>query len=155
LNKVLATAGLMFEKVKEVYVIKQAAQKKSDQNFAISAAVISNTTAVADFVVKGKVSDNNGGVAGATVSEKGTSNATNTDNDGNFSLNVANASAILVISSVGYATQEVAVGGRNQVSITLQSNAQELEGVVVTALGITREKRSLGYSVGQVKGEDM
>ena len=155
LNKVLSTAGLVFEKVKEVYVIKEATQKKKEENFAISASVITAAAETADFVVKGKVSDNNGGIAGATVSEKGTSNATTTDNEGNFSLNVANTSATLVISSVGYTTQEVAVDGKSQVNIMLAANAQELEGVVVTALGISKAKKSLAYSVAEVKSEDL
>ena len=155
LNKVLSTAGLMFEKVKAVYVIKEASQKKPEEQFAVSASLISTTTEVADFAVKGKVSDNNGPLQGVTVTEKGKSNATTTDNDGNFSLNVENASAVLVVSYVGYTTLELPVSGRSQVNITLTSESKELEGVVVTALGISRAKKSLAYSVAEVKSEDL
>lgn len=155
LETVLATADLKFEKVNDVYVIKLAASNKIDENFVVPAAAINTTTQVADFAVRGKVSDNNGPVAGVTVSEKGKSNATTTDGEGNFSLSVANSSATLVFSSIGYKTLEVPVAGLSVLNINLESSAQELEGVVVTALGITREKRSLGYSVGQVKGDDL
>ncbi|HRP55832.1 SusC/RagA family TonB-linked outer membrane protein [Agriterribacter sp.] len=108
-----------------------------------------------DFRVNGIVSDNNGPVAGVTVTEKGTSNATSTNNDGRFSLDVSNANSILVITFVGYKTIEVPVGGRSNISLTIESEAQELSGVVVTALGITREKKSLGYSVEEVAGKEM
>ena len=156
LNKVLSTAGLMFEKIKDVYIIKQAKQKFS-QSFAIPAAVVETATiaGAADFAVRGRISDNNGAVAGATVTEKGTSNATTTDNNGNFSITVANSSATLVITYIGYASQEIAVNGRGNINITLESSAQELEQVVVTSLGMKKEKRSLGYSISSVNAKDM
>lgn len=156
LRKVLATAGLVFEKVKDVYVIKQVRQAEK-LNLATPAAMVSPSAEAesADFTVRGNVSDANGAVAGATVTERGTVNATTTDNNGNFALDVANSSAVLVISSVGYATQEIALSGRSVVNITLEASVQELEGVVVTSLGMKREKRALGYSISSVKAEDM
>ncbi|HRQ51418.1 MAG TPA: carboxypeptidase-like regulatory domain-containing protein, partial [Agriterribacter sp.] len=155
LNKVLATAGLTFEKVNNVYVIRKSLQKKTDQHFAVPAALITTIEDAADFTVRGRVSDENGAVAGATVTEKGTSNATTTDNNGNYTLNVANSSATLVITSIGYATQEVAVNGRGNINVTLAASAQELEQVVVTSLGMKREKRSLGYNISSVDAKDM
>ncbi|HTN09290.1 SusC/RagA family TonB-linked outer membrane protein, partial [Agriterribacter sp.] len=155
LNKVLSAAGLRFEKIKDVYVIKQAKQKRTEQNFAIPAAVITTAAEFADFAVRGKVTDENGALSGVTVAEKGTSNATITDNNGNFSINVANASAVLVFTYVGYNTMEIALSGRSQVNAALTPVSKELEGVVVTALGITRNKKTLGYSVGEVKSEDL
>jgi TonB-linked SusC/RagA family outer membrane protein len=156
LQHVLATAGLQFEKVQEVYVIKQKEiTPANEQNAAVVTSFPTNTAAQADFLVRGKVSDANGAVSGVTVTEKGKSNVTVTDADGNFSLNVANSSAVLVFTSVGFKTLEISIAGQNVVNAIMESSAQELEGVVVTALGITREKRSLGYSVGQVKGDDM
>lgn len=153
LSRVLSTAGLVFEKIKDVYVIRQDVPKREEQHFAVPAAVITN--AAVDFTVSGSVSDENGAVAGATVTEKGTNNATTTDNNGRFTLNVANSSAVLVISSIGYATQEVALGGRNSINISLVASAQELEQVVVTSLGMKKEKRSLGYSISSVDAKDM
>lgn len=109
----------------------------------------------ADVLVKGRVSSGSTPLEGVTVAEKGTRNITTTDAQGNFSITVAKSSSVLVITYVGYTTREVAVDGRANINIELQSESKELEGVVVTALGITREKKSLGYSVGQIAGEDM
>src|SRR4029079_6246532 len=60
-----------------------------------------------------------------------------------------------VISHVGYATKEVAVEGQSQLNISISASSKELEQVVETALGITRNKRTLGYSVGEIKNEDL
>ncbi|MCW3116522.1 MAG: TonB-dependent receptor plug [Chitinophagaceae bacterium] len=109
----------------------------------------------ADFIVKGTIKDANGIIAGVTVTEKGTLNATTTDNKGNFSLNVKNQNSILVFSSVGYRTMEIAVDGKSQLTITMENNSTELSGVVVTALGISRAKKSLGYSIEEVAGKEM
>ncbi|MBX3256386.1 MAG: SusC/RagA family TonB-linked outer membrane protein [Chitinophagaceae bacterium] len=109
----------------------------------------------ADFVVKGTVRDENGIMVGVTVTEKGTVNATTTDKQGGFSLSVKNANSVLLFTSVGYKTLEVAVKGQKDITVTLEKDAQELSGVVVTALGITREKKSLGYSVEEVAGKEM
>ncbi|MCO5237338.1 MAG: carboxypeptidase-like regulatory domain-containing protein [Chitinophagaceae bacterium] len=84
LSRVLSTAGLVFEKIKDVYVIRQDVPKREEQHFAVPAAVI--TSAAVDFTVSGRVSDENGAVAGATVTERGTNNATTTDNYGNYTL---------------------------------------------------------------------
>ena len=80
--------------------------------------------------VRGTVSDAAGPVIGASVIEKGTSNGTVTDLDGNFSLNVQ-PGATLVISYIGYLTQEVAVGNSNTINIVLQEDDNSLEEVVV------------------------
>lgn len=114
-----------------------------------------NEKYAADIFIKGTVSDNNGPVAGVTVTEKGTSNATTTDGAGRFSLNVKNASSILVFTSVSYKTIEVALAGRTTLDVTIETISQELSGVVVTALGISRTKKSLGYSVEDVAGKEM
>jgi hypothetical protein len=155
LNRVLATAGLMFEKVKEVYVIKQAVQKKSEETFAIPAAMISAVADAADFSVRGRVTDENGSVAGASVTEKGTGNVTTTNSNGEFAITVSGPNAVLVISHVSYDTKEVAVSGQAVLNITLAASSRELEQVVVTSLGMKREKRALGYSISSVNAEDM
>lgn len=121
----------------------------------VNFAVAKGAKYLYDFRVSGTVSDYNGPVAGVTVTEKGTNNATFTNNDGRFSLDVSNANSTLVITFVGYKTIEIPVGGRSNISLTIESEAQELSGVIVTALGITREKKSLGYSVEEVAGKEM
>src|SRR6476620_9518127 len=108
------------------------------------------------FEVKGTVRDNNGPLAGSTVSERGTKNSTLTNEDGSFSLKVSGSGAVLVFSFVGYKPTEVEIAGRSELNnIVLEPVAGELSNVVVTALGITRSKRSLAYSVAEVKSEDL
>lgn len=101
--------------------------------------------------VTGKVYDALGPVIGASVVEKGTGNGTITDVDGNFSLNVK-PGAILVVSYMGYKPQEVKAG-KAPLNITLEEDTKMLSEVVVTALGIKRERKALGYSVDEVKGD--
>ena len=109
-----------------------------------------------NIIVRGRVSDVNGPLQGVTVSEKGKLAATTTDIKGFYELEVSGPEAILVFSFVGYQSAELAIGGNPVVNITLRpGKAQELSGVVVTALGISRPKKSLGYAVGEIKGEDM
>lgn len=91
---------------------------------------------------------------GVSVIEKGTSRGTVTDADGNYSIDVPQ-NAVLVFSFVGFETQEVEVQGRNIINVVLAESVEELEEVVVTALGISREKKSLGYSVAEVAGEEL
>src|SRR5688572_29349617 len=107
------------------------------------------------FLVKGTVSDASGTIAGVTVTEQGTSNATFTDINGRFSLNVASSTSVLVFTSVNYKAKEVPVDGKSTISVTLESTSAELTGVVVTALGISRAKKSLGYSIEEVAGKEM
>ena len=147
LKKVLTPAGLSFNLVNNVYIIKRFSEKKMEVDRGLAPLA---------FVVKGKVTDANGPVAGVTVSEKDKGNATTTDVNGNFELSVSYGDAILVFSYVGYRTEEIAVNGRHDIVVSLETGkAEELSGVLVTALGITRAKKSLGYSIGEIKGEDM
>lgn len=105
--------------------------------------------------VSGIVKDSEGRpVAAATVNEKGTSNFTTTNNDGAFQFNVG-TNATLIISSTGYIAQEVSVSGKTNVTVTLSTSIKEIDNVVVTALGIKRQKKSLGYAVQEVKGSTM
>src|SRR5258708_5268729 len=150
LASVLTPAGLTYEKVNNVYVITLSQEKKK----ALKKKEVQPQPV--DLPVKGKVSDNNGPMPGVTVSEKGKSKATTTDAQGNFQLNVSGPKAILVFSYVGYKTIEVPVNGQTTITVNLEAGkSQDLSGVVVTALGITRTKRSLGYSVGEIKGDDV
>ena len=103
--------------------------------------------------VTGTVRDAGGPVIGATIMEKGTSNGTVTDLDGNFSLNVQ-PGATLVISYVGYKTQEIAVGSQSNITIDLTEDADVLEEVVVVGYGVQKKKLVTGATV-QVKGDDI
>lgn len=103
--------------------------------------------------MSGTVVDAEGPVIGATVLEKGTSNATVTDMDGNFSLNVQ-PGATLVISYVGYKTQEVVVGNQSVIRVDITEDADMLEEVVVVGYGVQKKKLVTGATV-EVKGEDI
>jgi hypothetical protein len=103
--------------------------------------------------ISGVITDSEGPIIGASVVEKGTSNGTITDLDGRFSLDVK-PGAILVVSYVGYASQEVKAT-TGTMRITLKEDNQVLDEVVVTALGIKRERKALGYGVAEVKGESL
>lgn len=105
--------------------------------------------------IKGVVTDEKGeAIIGATVREKGTNAGTITDLDGNFILNVKSLQSVLVVSYVGYSTLEVKVSIQ-PMKIVLKDDAQSLDEVVVTALGIKREKKALGYAIQEVKGDDL
>ncbi len=107
--------------------------------------------------ISGKVtsSSDNKGLPGVTVLVKGTQIGVITDINGNYSIEVPNQSATLVFSYIGYETQEVLVGSRTVINLELIESVSQLDEVVVTALGITRKEKSLGYSVGTVEGDDL
>ncbi|MBM1105634.1 SusC/RagA family TonB-linked outer membrane protein [Aurantibacter crassamenti] len=106
---------------------------------------------VVEHAVEGTVTDENGlPLIGASIVEKATTNGVTTDFDGNFSISVSDTDAILVISYVGFATKELQLNGQSNVQITLLEDSAKLDEVVVTALGISRDEKSVGYSVTQV-----
>ncbi len=117
--------------------------------FASFASVLAQTK------VSGTVTDATGStIPGVAIVEKGTSNGTTTDIDGKFSLSVS-TSAILQFSFVGMQTLEEAVNGRTTISVVMESSTIGLDEVVVTALGIQREKKTLTYASQQVDGEEL
>ena len=109
------------------------------------------------FAQKHKVSglvrekDNNEPLPGVTVYEKGTSNGTVTDTNGEYSLSV-NLEATLSFSFIGMKSEEVKIGESSVVNVFLESDTEELEEVVATAMGITRKKKELNYAAQEVKG---
>ncbi|HQU60684.1 MAG TPA: carboxypeptidase-like regulatory domain-containing protein, partial [Saprospiraceae bacterium] len=110
-------------------------------------------SAWAQRTVTGKVIDEDGEtLIGVNVLEVGTSNGTITDIDGMYSLEVKEG-ARLQFSLIGYSSQTVEVGAQSTIDITLEEGVQ-LDEVVVTALGIERDKKALGYSVTEVSGDD-
>ena len=106
------------------------------------------------LTVTGTVSDDSGmPLIGATVAIAGTSTGTTSDFDGNYSIK-ANEGDVLSVSYVGYSSQDITVGTSTTVNVTLAAD-NSLEEVVVTALGIKRDEKALGYSVQSIKGEGM
>jgi len=107
------------------------------------------------ITIKGVVTDTNGEpLTGATVGEKGTTNATMTGLDGDYTLSVL-SNGTLTITYVGFLPQEIAVNGQTSIDIVLREDSKMLEEVVVTALGIKRDKKSLGYALSEVKGDQL
>jgi TonB-linked SusC/RagA family outer membrane protein len=106
-------------------------------------------------VLKGVVQGSDGSsIPGVTILDKSSKSGTTSDVDGAYSLSVS-SSSVLVFSFIGYASQEVAVGDKSELNITLNEDESELSEVVVTALGISKEKEKLGYSITQVGGETL
>ncbi|MBY5959654.1 SusC/RagA family TonB-linked outer membrane protein [Membranicola marinus] len=106
--------------------------------------------------VSGHVTDDSGEpLIGVNIQVKGTNTGTTTDFDGNFAVSDVDENATLVFSYVGYQTQEVNVNGQSTIDVVMNSDAFGLDEIVVTALGISREKKALGYSVGEVGGEEL
>ena len=103
--------------------------------------------------ITGTVVDAQGPVIGASVVEKGTTNGTVTDFDGNFSLSVKTG-ATIVVSFIGYETQEIKVGNQDNIQITMKDDNAVLEEVVVVGYGVQKKKLVTGATV-QVKGEDI
>lgn len=92
---------------------------------------------------------------GVNVLIEGTSSGTVTDIDGNYAIEVSGDEAVLVFSFIGYESHSEVVGNRSVIDVSLMSDIQQLGEVVVTALGIEREKKALGYSVTEVQGESL
>jgi TonB-linked SusC/RagA family outer membrane protein len=106
--------------------------------------------------ISGKVTTSEDGSAlpGVNISVKGTSRGTTTNADGDYKLTV-NDGETLVFSQIGMVSQEVVIGNQSVLNISLQPSENTLDEVVVTEFGIVREKRSLAYSVVEVKGKDI
>jgi len=104
--------------------------------------------------VKGVVLDSDGQtVIGAAVIEQGTSNGTVTDADGTFRLNVKSPKALLKITCLGMTDAVVSINGRSEVNVKMEFDQMQLENSVVTALGIKRDARALGYAVSSVNSD--
>ncbi|HEY0354742.1 MAG TPA: TonB-dependent receptor plug domain-containing protein, partial [Flavisolibacter sp.] len=101
-----------------------------------------------------KNSEDGAAVAKATIQVKGTNVLTTTNEQGAFSIK-ANAGQTLVVTAVGFAPMERVVGTPNVINFDLRSSSAEMENVVVTALGIKREEKALGYSTATIKGEQL
>lgn len=108
-------------------------------------------------VVQGTVKDGTGEpLIGVSVVVKGaTGLGVVTDIDGNYKINVKDKNAVLVFSYIGYTPQEVKIGGRASVDVTMKDESSVLKEVVVTAMGIKRKESSLTYSTQQVKASDL
>lgn len=161
LNELLKDTGLKYKKVSNnTYVIVPAEPKPKDLNVVettasqISLSQNSSAKKVPD-PIRGKITSAEGQpLAGVSVRVKGTSRGTTTNSNGEFTIE-ANRGETLVVSSVGFAEREFVVGDSGTVAITLSAADAQMSEVVVTALGVRRERKALGYSVTEVKGEEL
>ncbi len=112
---------------------------------------------LAQTKITGKVTSAEDGspLIGLSVVVKGTTVGTTTDLNGNYELTVPEDAEVLVFSYVGMTTKEIDIGGRTVINVQLEPAAYAMDEVVVTALGISREKKALGYSVQDVSGEEI
>lgn len=161
LAELLKPVGLRYKKVGEqLYVILPVQLHKSDAT-GLDASAASNrllrllttpSVKAAAITVQGRVTDaeKGEGLPGVNVLVKGTTNGTTTDADGNYQLTAPDGNGTMVFSFIGYTTQEVPISNRNTINVSLKADVQSLEEVVVTALGIKKEAKKLGYATASV-----
>jgi len=131
--------------------------KKVKLFMACLLAVVTTALSAQNVTVKGVVSDASNGepITGAAVVVQGSTTAyALTDVAGAFSIN-APASSVLVISNMGYKTQQIQLNGQATLMVALEPDVEYLTEVVVTAMGISREKKALGYAVQDLKSEEL
>lgn len=126
------------------------------KNLLLFALLLFSTTLWAQVSVKGKVTaeDDGSPLPGVSVLVKGTTTGVQTDADGNYAIS-AKSDQVLVFSFVGMDAQEISVGNQSIINVSLVSNANNLSEVVVTAIGIQREKKALGYGVTTLASQDV
>lgn len=173
LNAVLTPIGLKFRKInKSTYsilsasptAVKASAVSVTDDfdTSALSSSLLATTDiasyslAVApDIQVSGTVTDEQSNpIPGANILIKGTTIGTSTDADGKFSLAVPDASAVLVVSFIGYLSQEIEVGARTEISVVLVSDIRQLSEIVVVGYG-TQKKASVTGAISSISSEEI
>ena len=142
------------KKILNLYLINLLRMNKRVIPFLVLMALLAPLASWAQSImVTGRVisGDDGFGLPGVTVMVKNGNVGTVTDIDGNYNINV-DSNGILVFSFVGFTSQEIKVNGRNKINVTMEQDAQMLDDVVVTALGIKRQKRELGYATEEIDG---
>ncbi len=149
LSVCLKDLQLSYSIVKNTIVIRQT---------AIWASIVSNVPVLTGtfLEIRGRVLDDNGNpLTNASVVIKGTQKGTTTNTTGEFSIDVPDKKTILIISFTGYETQEVLVGDRTNIDVTLVTEDNSLNEVIVTALGIKRSRNALPYAAQQIPGSEI
>ena len=160
LDDVLDNSGLKYKKISDkTFVIlneKDKYRKNQDYNMAdLGPGLLQSIDDPVFEIISGKIATEEGSpLQGASVTVKGTNKGTSTDIKGSFSID-ANKGDVLVISSVGYITQQITIGDESNLTITLTVSNQQLNEVVVTALGIQRKSKSLTYSTQRLSGGEL
>lgn len=151
LNECFKNQPFDYSLVENTIVLKEKlplASKKIDQNPLPAPSSPAEIT--------GRVTDESDmAIQGVSINIEGTANGTTTDNNGRFSIDVP-AQGVLIFSYVGYVTQQISVNGQSVINIKLlKQESQALNAIVVTALGIRKDRKALTYSVTQVGGEEL
>lgn len=128
---------------------------KKNLLFTLFFAILLQFSFAQSAEVRGTIisSEDNNPIPGASVLVKGTTVGAVSDMDGNYTINLPSGNTVLVFSFIGLASQEIEIGGRSIINVTMEPELSSLTEVVVTALGVSREKASLGYAVQSVDGD--
>jgi TonB-linked SusC/RagA family outer membrane protein len=107
--------------------------------------------------ITGTITDSTDGMElpNVTVLEKGTTNGTTSDFNGKYSIKISSKNAVLMFSYLGFKTVEVPLNGENVVNISLEEGGEALDEIVITAFGFEKKTKSVGYSITQVKGDEL
>ena len=159
LDEILKNTGLKYTKVSDnTFVILKDKEKINNeklQQLNFTEDLPSTQKANAFDPVTGRITDDKGSpLQGVSITLKGTNKGTTTNANGEFSID-AKRGDVLLISYVGFAEQAITIGADDKLAIALTPGSQQLTEVVVTALGIKKERKALGYSVTEVKGSDL
>ena len=146
LMEILENTSFTFREMKKNILIVRREESKAENSGVVPV----------EHIVSGKVVDDSGeALAGVSIVLKGTTVGTSTDAGGGYKLTLPEPSGVLLFSFIGFATQEVSVDNRTTIDITLTPDVTSLTEVVITALGVTREERSLGYATQEVEGKNL
>jgi len=154
LDKLLTPNGILYRVISDRIVLNAnpeylEAKKAEAERIAMAEAAMNV------FAIKGKVTDETGPLPGVNIRLKGSqTTGTTTDANGNYSLSIPDGTGILEFSFVGYATQEIAVGGRSVINVSLQPNAKSLNEVVVIGYG-TQKRSNVTGAVATLKNENL
>ena len=120
-------------------------------------ALVGNELWAQGRTVSGRVTSQEDGLAlpGVNVLLKGTPTGTVTDGGGRYTLSIPSVGATLVFSFIGLVSQEIEVGNQSVVDVQMKEDAQQLSEIVVTALGIEKQERNVGYSISKVAGDEL
>jgi len=153
LGMIFNDGSVAFSFLKNQIVLKK--REVSNKSFLGTKEEVRSNAPLPQHTVSGTITDKDGApLPGTNILEKGTTNGTQTDFDGNFSLSVADENAVLVISYIGFGTKEVAVASQTTINVVLEEDAAGLDEVVIIGYGQVRKKDLTG-SVSKVGGDDL
>ncbi len=154
LDKLLTPNGILYRVISD-HIVLNVDQQYLDVRKAEAEKVAALESSINVFTVKGKVSDESGPLPGVNITLKGSSaTGTTTDVNGNYTLNIPDGTGTLVFSFIGYATQEIAVGGRSSVNVTLIPNTKSLNEVVVIGYG-TQKRGNVTGAVATMRNDNL